>query len=174
MVKMPIVDSLTIEYLIPENIKKLFTYDFLVDFKQSLDFMFKYVGYKEEDKTYWGMYNYLESTGGWHDALMISCRNFKYHDLISYHSSLPWYDSDLFDDELCRIMVEKKVIEEGIYTDYEPYIISSEESLEDIEPFFTDEELNNINQRLFNENEKINEEENKKNKIRKFEATSYD
>lgn len=31
---------------------------------------------------------------------------------------------------------------------------SSEESLKDVEPFFTDEELQKINQRLFKENEK--------------------
>jgi len=37
--------------------------------------------------------------------------------------------------------------------------MSSKEALEDVEPFFTDDELNKINQRLFKLNKEIDQKE---------------
>lgn len=97
------------EYEIPEQIKNLIDIDFSIDFKNNLDRIFK-INTKE---TYNSRYFYLESTYGWDEAMESTCTKFKLDELYKYYSNLPWYESDLFDDELCCMLVKYKIIEEG-------------------------------------------------------------
>ncbi len=105
---MPITDN-GFEYEIPEQIKNLITIDFSIDFKKNLDRIFK-INTKE---TINSRYFYLEGTYGCNEAMESSCSKFKLDKLYKYYRSLPWYDSDLLDDELCRTLVKYKIIEEG-------------------------------------------------------------
>ena len=66
-------------------------------------------------------------------------------------------------DELYFLIAQQ----EDIYMDLKNFIeeymnkrfMSSKEALEDVEPFFTDDELNKINQRLFKLNKEIDQKE---------------
>lgn len=101
-----------LHYKIPNRKKWLLTDDFLRTFKQELDTIFNII---EEDKaTYWNRYNYLESTGGFYEALKTATKKHNIKKAIyDYACKLPWYDSDVFDDDILILMHQKGIIEEG-------------------------------------------------------------
>ena len=119
---MPIIEKdneVYIEYSIPENIKKLITYDFLKEFRNQLIRI----------HNYWSIDTFAEDgaimntgTSGWFAAFGKACILVNNKELYNYWKSLPWYDSDLFDDELAEMLIENhlmlgdlsKVIEEQL------------------------------------------------------------
>ena len=122
---MPINDDLTITYNIPLNIKKKLTKEFLIDFKDKAITTFKQndirlgrePGAYEQD-TYISWWMYMESTSGYVDSFLETCNKYKLYEIIEYYNELPWYDSDLFDSELGRMLVESGLIEEGTNIDF--------------------------------------------------------
>jgi hypothetical protein len=60
-----------------------------------------------EPKTYNNFYSYVESTGGWNQALKATCVICRLESIYFYWNALEWYESDLFDDELAMLMCEK-------------------------------------------------------------------
>jgi hypothetical protein len=124
---MPIVgegDGVNIEYTIPEDIKKLITYDFLKEFRNQLIRIHEY----------WSIETFAEegiptntSTGGWYAALGKACIVTNSKELFKYWKTLPWYDSDIFDGELAEMLITnhlilddlEKVFKEQLRLDYE-------------------------------------------------------
>ncbi len=103
---MPIMDDLSIEYSIPQNIKKLITPKFCTQFLKELHMIW---GVSMHDFAYSNV-GYCEGTAGWNEALTTTCRKLSVDKLYIYYASLPWYDSDLFDAELTEMLVEQKLI----------------------------------------------------------------
>lgn len=111
---MPLVrrnkNCLSIIYNLPKRKRYLMTKQFLETFKHEIDVIFK----NDKDSTYWGYYGHLEGTGGFYEALKITCEKHNLTNAIfRYACSMPWYQSDLFDGEVTFLMVEREVISMG-------------------------------------------------------------
>ena len=109
MVEMPIKnegENVYIGYKIPENIKELITDEFLKEFRNRL---FRICGYSLEDFAETGI-SMCTSTSGWYVAFWKACKLTNNSQLLNYYNTLDWYDSDLFDDELAHMLIEKKLI----------------------------------------------------------------
>lgn len=52
---------------------------------------------------------FLTGTIGWAKAFLKTCEYFKLIDVLEYCGKLEWYDSDTFDDEICKILEEKYI-----------------------------------------------------------------
>ena len=119
---MPIVkdgDGVCIEYTIPKDIKNLITDDFLKEFRNQLFRINEY--YSLETFAEEGI-PMNTSTSGWFTAFGKACLLTHKEALLDYWRTLPWYDSDLFDDELANMLIERgfilsdlsKIIEEQL------------------------------------------------------------
>jgi len=107
---MPLVgegSDVHIEYQIPENIKQLITYEFLKEFRNQL--------FRIHEN--WSIDTFAEegipmntSTSGWYASLGKASIITKNEELFNYWRKLPWYDSDLFDEELAEMLIEKHLI----------------------------------------------------------------
>jgi len=107
---MPIIgegDDVHIEYEIPEEIKKLATYEFLKEFRNQLFRIHEY----------WGLNSFAEdgipvntSTGGWHAAFGKACIISNNKELYNYWRTLEWFDSDIFDGDLAEMLIENHLI----------------------------------------------------------------
>jgi len=111
---MPIIGSgknARFSYKIPNRIKALMSDQFLKDFKLELHKIFPI----SDDATYWSDYSHVATTFGWNQAFNKACEKHGSNGvgLQRYYNKLPWYDSDLFDDEMLLIMVKKRLIKEG-------------------------------------------------------------
>ncbi len=141
---MPIVktgrNSFEFNYKLPKRKRNLITKEFLQTFKQELDNIFNKDEYVPiEKRNYWNTYQLLESTGGFYEALKSACIKHNLTKAIyKYSSKMPWYDSDIFDDELLLLMVERGVIEEGSVDEINDY---SYENDKDFELVTTEEKL---------------------------------
>ena len=93
------------KYTIPDEIKKLMTYDFLKEFRNQLFAIFDL-----SLDTYADIIQGIESTAGWANALEDACHNTGKDDIWSYWDSLEWYDSDMFDWELSDMLIENNLI----------------------------------------------------------------
>ncbi|MCM3387260.1 hypothetical protein M3649_03825 [Ureibacillus chungkukjangi] len=108
-------------YKLPNSKKWLINEEFLKTFKEELDRIFK-IYEKEENPTYWNTYAWLESTGGFYEALKIASEKHNVKKAIyEYACKLPWYKSDIFDSKLTELMYENKIIEEGSVDGREEY-----------------------------------------------------
>ena len=97
-------------YKMPNRKKWLLTDEFLKTFKSEMDVIFKL----DDGATMWNSYLHLTSTGGFYEALKTACEKHNITKAIyEYACKLPWYHSDIFDDELVEIMVERGIIPEG-------------------------------------------------------------
>lgn len=122
-----ITDDLTIKYNIPDYYKKMIDIDFLTLFIKKLLFfdpeVFEpYPEFDEEgekiikpvvrmdDGTIIFNELNLEGTGIWYDTFKEVCEKFDKLELFEYWKKLPYYDSDLFDDELGSMMA-KMIVE---------------------------------------------------------------
>jgi len=110
---------------LPNRKKKLLTKEFLQTFKEELIKVFsendkrnnRNIDY--ENETYYGFYGEVESTGGFYKALKNACEKYNLTKAIyQYAQKMPWYDSDIFDDDLVLQMVEKGVIKEKCDNDF--------------------------------------------------------
>lgn len=107
---MPIIkdgDNIRVEYSIPPDIKRIITYNFLKEFRNQLIRIHKY----------WSIDTFAEngipantSTSGWQAALGKVCILTNNKKLYNYWRQLDWFDSDLFDGELCDMLVDNHLI----------------------------------------------------------------
>lgn len=93
------------KYTIPDRIKDLMTYDFLKEFRNQLFTVFDF-----DLETYADIFQGIESTNGWANALEDACHNTGKDDIWNYWNELEWYDSDMFDGELGEMLVENRLI----------------------------------------------------------------
>lgn len=94
-------------YKIPEEIKVKFTDEFCKAMRRAL---FRISGY-------YGLGTPAESgpvqnssTSGWVVALFTACMETNNEDLFAYWHNLPWYESDVFDDELMEYMMDNNYL----------------------------------------------------------------
>jgi len=114
---MPIVktgrNSFKFDYKLPKRKKNLMTKEFLQTFKEELDNVFNKDNYPEV-RNYWNFYFHMEGTCGFYEALKSACIKHNLTKAIyEYVCKMPYYDGDLFDDELVWLMVERGIIKEG-------------------------------------------------------------
>lgn len=109
---MPINDDLSIEYHIPEDIKKKIPEYFYQAFFGELISVFGFqclVPINKRPSLYSKQIeDYLISiseSGGWYAAFKQSCIKLDLKWLIEYYESLSWYDSDLFDNEIVNEII---------------------------------------------------------------------
>lgn len=104
-------------YKIPNRKKKLLTKAFLEDFIQVIDkCLSKKTGIEAlSERTYNNAYLYMVGSGNVQTAIEITSKKHNVRKAIAeYHSSLPWYDSDMFEDELFHLAIDKGIIEMGV------------------------------------------------------------
>lgn len=123
---MPITEKGTVEYNMPASIKESFTMEFLIDFKKKVVEIFKENDKRQgrnpndyDKETYSSWWCYIEGTSGFCDGFRYACNQHSLQNVIDYYNQLPWYDSDLFDYELCYLLVERGFIELGEEIDFD-------------------------------------------------------
>jgi hypothetical protein len=103
---MSITENGSIQYTIPPHIKEMITPEFCAQFLKELHIIFG-VGVEDTDMDY---FVYLGGTAGWSVAWATACRKLGLDELYKYYSTLPWYDSDVFDGEIEDILVHNNLI----------------------------------------------------------------
>ena len=94
-------------YTIPENINKLIDKEFLALFKKSLDEAYPV---HKDGCTYFldeGHYRLSEGSGHWSSAMLSTCFDLHKLEIIGYYETLEWWESDIFDDELCSKLIKE-------------------------------------------------------------------
>lgn len=103
-------DNITIqEYKIPKEILAKFSDDFGKVLASELTLVFGNDIFDKYEDVDTRQVIFLTSTIGWAKAFMKNCRDFKLIDVLEYYDELEWYDSDTFDDEICKILEEKYI-----------------------------------------------------------------
>ena len=101
----------TLSYIIPDEILKELSEikNFKTQLFEELDNVFgkgKWFEHIDCDKVIYGHTD--ESTCGWSKALeKVLVRNGK-ENVWEYYNKLWWYDSDLFDDQICQMVCERE------------------------------------------------------------------
>lgn len=95
------------EYTIPEEIKAMFTDEFCKAFRKALCRIQDGEGL--DTTAEFGFFQ-RASTGGHVVAFWTACMETHNEALFDYWESLPWYESDVFDDGLLWYMTEKGYI----------------------------------------------------------------
>jgi len=116
---MPLINkngNVSIVYNLPKRKRNLMTKEFLETFKKELDNVFYRIDDYQplEQRNYWNTYQYMEGNGGFNEAFKTTCKK---HNLMkaiySYNQHMSWYDGDIFDGEITKLMVERGVIQKG-------------------------------------------------------------
>lgn len=97
------------EYKIPKEILVKFSDDFWKVLADELTKVFSNDIFDKYEDIGTRQIVFLTSTIGWAKAFMKTCRDFKLIDVLEYYNELEWYDSDTFDDEICKILEEKHI-----------------------------------------------------------------
>lgn len=98
-------------YLIPDEILVdiCSIKDFRKQFYEALDIVFgmrsKWTDVEPGKKIKYG-HIFAESTTGWDKALQMVLEANGKQNIYEYYQKLPWYHSDLFDDQLCQLIGE--------------------------------------------------------------------
>lgn len=95
------------EYKIPEEILAKIPDGFWEKFAMELIKIFGSYIFDKEEETGDRYLIYHPSTIGWAKAFMKTCRAFELIDILEYYNKLEWYDSDVFDDEICSLLEKK-------------------------------------------------------------------
>lgn len=119
---MPIIEN-GFEYEIPEDTYKNIPNIFWNNLRHEL-YMIDGLSLVEEDECS-GIFN--TSTYGWVTAFFNACKKSECMDLFDYYSSLPWYDSDIFDGIISEELIKRKLIKLYSLTD-----MSKETIFEDV------------------------------------------
>jgi hypothetical protein len=107
---MPITDK-GFEYKMPTEIKEQISNEMLIIFKETLDSVF--TDRINHGSTYHNFYFYLQESTGWGIAFKEACEKTDSMGVYEYYRSLEWFDSDLFDDEFCQMIVKEGIMDEG-------------------------------------------------------------
>lgn len=94
-------------YTIPEKYKTMCTDNFLKEFRRQLYRMHKHYSldlFADEGIPI------NTSTTGWYASFGKACLLTNNEKLLDYYDKLGWEDSDIFDDELANMMVDKKIL----------------------------------------------------------------
>lgn len=105
------MDDSFFDYKIPEDILAKFPDEFWKAFAEELSTIFKcniFAAYPENNGD--RVLDYIPGTIGWVHAFKKSCEHFGLNGIFEYYDKLEWYDSDLFDVEICSLL-EKKYVE---------------------------------------------------------------
>lgn len=103
---------------IPNRKKRLLNKAFLEDFRDNIIEFDKELCKKHNrpaidytEASYYGFYRQVEGSYLFYNALKATCEKHNVVNAIyNYASEMPWYDSDLFDDDIVLRMVELGVI----------------------------------------------------------------
>lgn len=95
------------KYTTPEKYKQMYTNDFLKEFRRQLYRMHE--NYSLELFADEGI-PINTSTMGWYAAFGKACLLTNNEELLDYYDTLGWEDSDVFDDDLVNLMVDKKIL----------------------------------------------------------------
>lgn len=95
------------EYKIPEEILARFPDDFWKVLASELAQVFGNDIFDKYEDIGTRQVVFLTSTIGWAKAFMKTCRDFELIDILEYYNKLEWYDSDVFDDEICSLLEKK-------------------------------------------------------------------
>lgn len=88
------------EYKIPPDTLSKFTGEFLDIFANKLIQVF----WAEDKHLKFDELPWLTGTVGWHKAFSKTCEDLNMTEILEYYEGLGWYDSDIFDDEICRLL----------------------------------------------------------------------
>lgn len=94
-------------YTIPEKYKTMCTDNFLKEFRRQLYRMHEHYSldlFADEGIPI------NTSTTGWYASFGKACLLTNNEKLLDYYDKLGWEDSDIFDDELANMMVDKKIL----------------------------------------------------------------
>lgn len=105
---MPIIDDKYI-YEMPQNVKEKITKDFLKVFMNELYSM----GLLSLGDFYIDSLVYSESTSGWDTAFGVACVKTNNKELREYADNLPWYEYDLFCEDVGDLILKNKLILKG-------------------------------------------------------------
>lgn len=106
-------DSL-FEYRIPKALKKKINKNFIRQMMYELHMIFG-LNLDTPYLEYSALTN--SGTGGWYESFANTCRKTNNKELLEYYNSLPWYESDLFDDEVEQLFIKYKFIINGDMSD---------------------------------------------------------
>lgn len=101
------------EYKVPEEILAKIPNEFWEVFAKELIKIFGSDIFDKEEETGDRYLIYHPSTIGWAKAFMKTCKQFGLIDILEYYDKLEWYDSDAFDDEICKVLEEKYAEKNG-------------------------------------------------------------
>lgn len=105
------MDNSFFDYKIPEDILARFPDEFWKVFTEELNKTFDcdiFASYPENNGD--RVLDYITGTIGWVNAFKKTCEHFSLIDIWEYYGKLEWYDSDVFDNEICSLL-EKKYAE---------------------------------------------------------------
>ena len=88
------------KYQIPSDILTKFTGEFLDIFSDELLQVF----WPEDKQLELDVLTWITGTVGWHEAFSKACEKLNITEVLEYYEGLEWYYSDIFDDEICRIL----------------------------------------------------------------------
>lgn len=103
------ITELSEKYEIPKEILSKFSDDFWKVLANELARVFGNDIFDEDEDAGTRQIVFLTSTMGWAKAFMKTCKIFKLIDILEYYDKLEWYDSDAFDDKICKILEEKYI-----------------------------------------------------------------
>lgn len=103
---MPIINGHVI-YEMPKEYKDMCTIDFLTELRNQLFRMHEYyhLGLFADEGI-----PINTSTAGWYAAFGKACILCDKLELLKYHKTLEWFDSDIFDDELSNMLIDNHLI----------------------------------------------------------------
>lgn len=106
---------------LPNRKKAILTNDFLITFRDELIDVFTKNGDNRDltKETYWSFYSYIEESYGVDKALEIACKKHNLTKAIyEYGRNMVWYEYDEFAKDLIKLMVDRGIIEEGEYDEF--------------------------------------------------------
>lgn len=112
------------DYKIPEDIKKKIPDAFYLALGGECISIFGIPEILSYDEDGIFLLNYYGSTTGWDRAIKTTCKKLDMQWLYEYYSSLEWYESDLFDDEIVDEV--ESCFTKGDSNAYYEYLINKE------------------------------------------------
>lgn len=104
------MDDSIFDYKIPEDILAKFPDNFWKVLARELNTIFEcdiFASYPENNGD--RVLDYITGTIGWVHAFKRTCKDFGLIDIWEYYDKLEWYDSDVFDVEICSLLEKKYV-----------------------------------------------------------------